>query len=116
MSERVLVLSASPWSFKAEGGDQMEGITVEFVMPEVSHGPRVFGTQVIKERAPMALLETFQRADLPALMDLELGIERGKEMKAKTVIKSATRVSAVRPFDRASESALNVVGAKDKAA
>jgi hypothetical protein len=100
VAERVLVLSASPWEFKAESGEQMRGVTVEFIMPEISHGPRVFGSQVIKETADHSLADVFRLADLPAIMDLEVGMARGKDMKSKMVIKSATTVEAVRPFNR----------------
>lgn len=94
MEEAVLVLAVSEWNFKADDGKEMEGGSVEYIMPLVE-GNRdgVIGCQPMKATVfDKALLRSFHTA--PAVYGLTFGMVPGKKAPV-LAIKSAKLLAEV---------------------
>ncbi len=70
VEKEVLLLGMSPYSFKNDDGELIEGLTVHYVAPDelLEHGT---GLKPIKARMDVADYNKYQFQELPALCTLK---------------------------------------------
>ena len=83
MSERVLILSVDKWEMPDEKtGELRRGLSVWYVNEYREDTPDAFGFKPTKIGAVPELFDTFKKAKLPSLCEVDFGSRPGAQNKA----------------------------------
>src|SRR5579859_3624607 len=80
---RVLVLFVRRYAFKGKSGEQVEGVTVQYVAGEPEQAPDRTGQAIMEASCPLAMASQLHTA--PGVYELSMTIRPGQRNRAQAV-------------------------------
>jgi len=100
MAERALVLSVDKWEMADERtGEIRKGLSVWYVNEYREDSDEGFGYKPTKVSADLSLLDTFRKAKLPSMCEMNYGSRPGAQGKATLTLTEATIVANLNLFN-----------------